>query len=228
MTTARTLIRNALMDVGALIKNEQPDDDEANDALNALNNLLSSWSNFSDCIYAQAIETFPLTGAASYTIGVGQTFNTSRPTQIIDGYTTISQIDYPLDIINQETYDGIIYKANPGIPQYLTYNNAYPYGLITLYPTPVSVTSITIRSQKAITSISTLDTVLSFPEGWERALQKNLALELAPQYGQQPNASIVDAAAKSLGSIKLATVRARPVEAYPIKARGNIYNGWSV
>lgn len=227
MTTARSLIRKALLDIGALTKTERPAADEANDALDALNALIASWSNFGANIYTRQRETFPLTSAASYTIGSGQTFNTTIPIQIVDAYTTLAQIDYPLSIITDEQYDSITFKANPGIPQVLQYNNNYPIGTILLYPTPVSVTSITILSEKAVTGFATLDTVLSLPNGWERALQKNLALEIAPQYRQQPDPSIVKAAAESLGLIRMAVVRSRPVpQVTVIRQTDSIYNGW--
>lgn len=226
MTTARTLIKKALLEIGALTKSEEPSDDEANDGLDTLNALLSSWSNFSANIYSRTQETFPLTSAASYLIGDGQVFNTTRPIQIIDAYVTLGTIDYPLELINQELYDDIAFKANQGIPQFLTYNNGYPYGKITLYPVPVSVTSVTILSEKAITNFPTLDTLMVLPEGWERAIIKNLAIELASQYSQPVTPVLEKAAQKSLGAIKLAVVRSRPVEVNPVIVRGNVYNGW--
>jgi hypothetical protein len=69
---------------------------------------------------------------------------------------------------------------------------------------------------------------MSLPDGWERALVYNLALELAPEYQQQPDASVAIIATQSLGAIKLAVVRSRPVNAYPqSRSNGNIYSGWN-
>lgn len=227
MTTARTIIKRAMQDNGVLTKGENPSADEANDALDALNALIDSWSNFSANIYSRALETFSLTSAASYLIGAGQTWNTTRPVQIVDAYTTIGTIDYPLSIINQEQYDSISFKANAGIPQYLVYNNAYPYGTVTLYPTPAGPTSITLLSEKPITTFATLDTSASLPQGWERALVKNLAMELTPQYGQRVTPELAQAAKESLGAIKLSVIRARPVNSSPsVRTTNNVYTGW--
>jgi len=227
MTTARTLIRKSLMDIGALVKNEQPDADEANDALEALNGLLGTWSNFSANIYYRARETFNLTSASSYLIGSGQTFNTTRPVFIAEAFVSSGDIDYPLVITTQETYDSESFKTATGIPQYLVYNNNYPYGTITLYPVPSGVQTITILSEKPLTEIATLDTSLSFPPGVERALQKNLALDLAPQYSQPITPELKEAAVTSLAAIRVAVIRNRPINAFPeSRSIGNIYNGF--
>lgn len=229
MTTARTLIRKSMLEIGVLTKTEQPAADEANDALDALNALISSWSNFSDNIYSRTQETFPLTGAATYTIGAGQDFNTVRPIQIISAYTTSGDIDYPLIVINVEQYNNITFKSDEGYPEYLAYNNGYPYGVVSLYPVPSGVTSITILSEKAISQFATLDTEMSLPDGWERALIKNLAIDLAPQYNQDPKPALIKTAAESVGAIKLSVVKSRPVPAFPQSGRlQDIYTSWWV
>jgi len=227
MTTARTIIKRSLQDNGVLTKGEDPAADEANDALDVVNALMDSWSNYSDNIYSRTLETFPLTTAATYTIGTGQTFNTTRPMQIIDAYVTSGSIDYPLTIINQEQFDSVEMKATKGIPQYLVYNNAYPSGTIRLYPVPSGVSTITLLSEKPVSTFATLDTVVSLPQGWERALVKNLAMELAPQYGQRVTPELAMAAKESLGAIRLAAVRSRPVNSSPsVRANNNIYSGY--
>ncbi len=229
MPAARNIIRKSLLEIGALTKTEQPAADEANDALDALNSLIASWSNFSDNIYSRTQETFALTGVPTFTIGVGQTFNTVRPIQIIEAYTTSGDIDYPLIVINQEQYNNITFKSANGYPEYLAYNNGYPYGTISLYPVPSGVTSITILSEKAITQFATLDTVMSLPDGWERALIKNLAIDLASSYNQDPRPALIKAAAESVGAIKLSVVKSRPVPAFPQSGRlQDIYTGWWV
>lgn len=227
MATARGIIKKAMQKIGAITKGENPSADEANDALDSLNALIASWSNFADNIYSRTLETFNLTSAATYSIGTGQTFNTTRPIQIVDAYVTSGDIDYPLTIINQEQFDPVAMKTTQGIPQYLIYNNAYPYGTITLYYVPSGVSSITLLSEKAITGFATLDTVMSLPEGWERALVYNLALELAPEYSQQPDPSVAAIAVQSLGAIKMAVVRSRPINSSPVvRTNSNVFTGF--
>lgn len=227
-TTARKIIKKAMNKIGALVKNEDPSADEANDALDSLNALISSISNDALNIYARTWETFNLVGGtASYTIGTGGAFNTDRPLQILDCYVNLSSISYGMSVITDTAYDGIAYKSLQGIPEFLNYNNAYPTGTIRLYPVPDSNYPLFLLTEKAVTGFATLDTVLSLPDGWERFLIYNLALELAPEYGQKPDESIVRIAMDSMGMIKTAVARVRTMDAFPkdVVVR-NIYSGW--
>ena len=213
--------------IGVLVKSEVPDDDEANDGLDALNALLGSWSNDAGVMYTRIKETFALTSSATYTIGNAGSFNTVRPIQIVNAYTSSGGIDYNLAILTTEEYDNISFKGLAGIPCYLVYDNAYPLGNITLYPTPSAGFTLTLLSEKPLNDFPTLDTEAILPDGWVRALIYNLAVDIAPEYGQQPDPSIVNTATKSLGAIRKSTIRSRPIGVdYATHQVNNIYNGW--
>jgi len=228
MTTARQIVKKSLQKIGALVKNEEPSSDEANDGLDALNQLIQSWSNDSSLITNRAWETFTLQGGVStYTMGVGQTFNTVRPTNIISGYIRNGTIDTMLTTIGDEAYNSITFKNLTGIPQFINYDNANPTDNLRLYPAPSTAYQMFLLTEKPLASITTLDTALAFPPGWERALIYNLATELAPEYGQLPDQSVFKIAADSLAKLRLSTIRARSMDAYPqVISIRNIYSGW--
>jgi hypothetical protein len=228
MTTARNIIVKAMQKIGVLIKQEQPADDEANDALQALNQMIESWANDSACIVSRAWETFTLTGGVgTYTMGVGGTFNTVRPIRILSSYVRIGTVDQGVGIISDEAYNSISFKPLTGVPQYLNYDNAFPTDNVRIYPVPSTDYPLFILSEKPIASFATLDTDIALPAGWERALVYNLAMELAPEYQQQPNPSIIQIAGVSLGMVRRGTIRARPIDAYPQNLQlRNIYSGW--
>lgn len=227
-TTARKIIKKALSKIGALVKNEEPAADEANDGLDSLNAMITSWSNDAANINARTWETFSLvSGQSTYTIGTGGNFNTIRPIEIIDCYIKDNQIDYGMSILPDEAYDAISFKAIQGIPEFLNTDNGYPLGKIRLYPVPSSNYGLFLLTEKQLLEFATLDTELSLPPGYERALIYNLAMELAPEYGQKPDASIVSIANESLGLVRTATIRARTMDAYPLNlAVRNIFTGW--
>lgn len=228
MATARDIIKRAMQKIGVLVKSEEPSADEAEDALDSLNAMIASWSNDSLDIYARTWETFTLSGGTgSYTIGTGGTFNTNRPSSIIEAYLDISGIDYTMTVVDDESYNTISYKSLQGIPEFINYDNAYPLGKIRLYPVPASSYSLFLLSEKPTTQFSTLDTEMSLPDGWERALIYNLALELAPEYNQKPDGSIVKIAGESLGLIKTKVAQVRGMDAFPQNmVVRNIYSGW--
>ena len=228
MTTARDLIKRSMQKIGVLVKSEAPSDDEAQDALASLNALISSWSNDSSTIVSRAWETFTLTGGDGvYTMGTGGDFNTTRPIHIIGGYIRNGTTDTTLTVVSDEAYNSVAFKALTGIPEFVNYDNSYPTDNIRFYPVPSSSYTVFLLSEKPATEFATLDSDLSMPLGWERALIYNLALELAPEYGQQPDPSIAKIANDSLALIRIANIRARPVDAYAegVQIR-NINSGW--
>lgn len=222
MTTASALIASAMKKIGVLTKSETPDSDESADGLVALNNLLSSWSNESLFVYSRVRETFTLVGGtASYTIGTGQTLNTTRPTLIIEAHITDVNTDYHMDIIPDEVYEAIPVKSSQGIPEFINYDNGYSAGRIRLYPTPSSNYTLSIMSEKPLVVLALTDT-LSLPPGWERALTYNLALEIAPEYGVTPDPLVVSIAKESRGLIALTVSKNRPMT--PLNSFGAKYN----
>lgn len=228
MTTARDIIKRSMQKVGILVKGELPDDDEMNDALDSLNDLIDSLSNDSLILYSRTWETFNLVGGTvSYTIGTGDVFNTVRPMQIVDSYIKNSPINYPITVVNDETYNSISYPQQQGIPEFLNFDNGFPDAIIRLYPVPSSNYQLFLLTEKAISEFATLDAVVSLPPGWKRLLIYNLALELAPEYKQQPDAGIFKIAAESLGKVKLSVAKARTMDANPSNLQvRNIFSGW--
>lgn len=228
MSTARDIIKRMMQKIGVLVKSEAPSDDEARDALATLNALISSWGNDSSMITARAWESFPLVGGTgSYTMSTGLTFNTTRPIAIIAAYVRSGTTDYDLGIIDDEQYNSIINKSVTSIPLFLNFDNAFPTDTIRLYPIPAAAYTLFILSEKPLTGLVTLDTELSMQPGVERALIYNGALELAPEYGQQPDPSVVKIAAESLGLVRLANIKARGVNWTPSNLGvENINTGW--
>lgn len=229
MTTARDIIKKALQKNGVLVKSEAPSDDEAQDGLDSLNAMISSWFNESLTVYARTWETFNnaiTNGNASYTIGSGGSLNTTRPNNILAAYIRLVGQDYDLTIVDDEYYNSIANKSLAGIPTFLNFDNAYPLSTIRLWPVPQATYSLFILSEKPLTSFSTLDTVVSLPDGWERALIYNLSEELAAEYGVEVSPSVARIAAKSLGSIKRSTAKVRGMDsAIRTGIRFNIYSG---
>lgn len=230
MTTARTIIKKAMQKGGILTKYQNPTASEYNDALDALNNMLSSWANDSLMVFARTWESFPLTGATSYTMGAGGDFNTVRPIGIIASYVRIGTTDTPVTVINDEAYfNSIMTKDAPGQPEWLNNDNGYP--LVKLRPWPVGGAAYTLflLTEKQLTAFATLDTVVALPPGWERALIFNLPEEIISDYGQKevPD-SCKKIAVSSKSLIQKAILKNHNLDCSPASANpGNVYSGWN-
>jgi hypothetical protein len=209
MATARNLITGALRLIGVLMKSEAPSDDEAADALSALNGMLGTWSNESLLAFSKGLKSFPLTaGVSTYTIGTGATFNTSRPTVIKQAYIMYDGFDHPIDLISEEEYNEFSDKTQRSdYPNRLAYVRDYPNATIKLYPVPDRSSTLFLFMEQPLTEISSLDDEISLPPGWERALRYNLAIELAPEYDQMPSQLIMMTATTSKRALKVTTSR---------------------
>lgn len=230
-TTALKIITKAMQKAGIVTKTETIDADEANDALDALNAMLSSWSNDSMMIYARSWEFFNLVGGqAQYLIGPGAAdFDTVHPIDIVEAYIRVAELtDYDVAIVNDEIYTSqITLKSAPGIPEWLNYDNNFPIATIKLFPVPPTAYQLFILSEKILSQFALEDEV-NLPPGWERMLVYNLAVEIAPDYDQEVPASVQSIAVMSKSLVKKAIMKNRSLDAYPKEARpNNIFSGWN-
>lgn len=208
-------------------KGEALDADEAVDGLDALNDMLASWSNSSLMIRQRALESFPITSGIAYLIGTGQALNTVTPSLIRNATITFALGDYPLEIITDEQYQDIFLKTiATNVPQYLTYDNGYPTGTIKLYPALNGSATLNLLSEKASVDIPTLNTTLVFAPGMKRAARFNLAIELAGEYGVEVPPYVEKIASLAKSAIDLQIAKNRPQrfkERFAVKP--NIYSG---
>jgi len=232
-TTALDIITGAAKLLGVLNKGENLDANDAADGLVSLNDLIASWANDSLLVYTRTEETFSLVGGtASYSIGAGQTWDTVKPVRILEAQIRDSaNLDYAMDIINDEEYQNINFKGNStSLPDSLNYNNGHPYGTVNIYPTPSSSYSIRLLTEKPLTAFALTSTTVDLPAGWNRALRFNLAVDMAPEFlkAGEIDPLVVMGAKESKGAIKSAVLKSRPLLSTDVMygKRGSIYSGF--
>jgi len=206
--TGRDLIAASLRLIGAIAPGETMTAAEASEGLASLNRLIASWSNDSLAAYVLPIEEFALTpGVASYTIGIGGAFNTTRPTKYNQATLKISNsgqaIEYALQKATLSEWAALRQKTiESDIPNTFYIDAGYPLDKILLYPVPAQPSSIVLYTQKILTEIATLDANIVFPPGYERALVYNFAIDISPEYGKSPSEIIVAVAIESKAAFK--------------------------
>ena len=202
-TTALDLITGAMRLIGAVDPGEQLTADEASDGLEQLNELLESLSNEGLACYQILQENFTLVaGTASYTIGSGATFSTTRPLNVLSGFIRNGSSDSPLGILTREEYNRITNKTTQGLPEYLFYEPSVANGRIYLYGIPDAAYVLYIDSQKQLQSFPLLTTAIVLPPGYKRMLRYNLAPEIAPEYNRKVPDAVLTIARESKASIK--------------------------
>lgn len=190
MTTARSIIRGALLDIQVCSAEEPLTASQCEDALDLLNALLDSWALESVMVYTTPPTVIPWpAGASQLRWGPGGDILTPRPLRL-QPYATYRYVDedLPLTVLtHQEEYSQIALKGMQStLLQALYYEPTMPLGTLYAWPIPTQGWDLTVYPWVTFGRFPHLDDVIEFPPGYERALRLNLGIECAPQYGVQP------------------------------------------
>lgn len=189
MTTARDLITAALRKIHAIGRGQSLNADDGMAALLSMNAMLSSWGVGGGLLYANVIESFPLTGAASYTIKPSGNFNTVSPIKINSVTIANDSYDSTLNQLDTNGYAGVTDKSTQGESEAFYYERG-TNPTIYLYPVPDASYSLTIYSQKPLGEFTDLNTVYDMPLEYQRAIINNLAVELCPDYEKEASQTL--------------------------------------
>lgn len=230
--TVSSMIFNSLINIGEKAIGGSIDANEQAFYLDKMNAMLDSWSINRGMIYSILQENFALTaGTVSYTIGTGGTFNTTRPSKIVNAFVRdSSNYDSNLDIIPQQQYAAIRVKSTGNsFPTSLYYDAADVAGLATiyLYPAPVASLNLYINSYRALPSFTAISTALVLPPGYQRAIESNFSIEAAQGLTavSQETIKIAKESLAAIKAINLPPVISRMDSAIVGGARGNIITG---
>ena len=205
MATAGDQINRALRIIGILAEGETPSAETSADALTALNQMLDSWSTERLSVFATQDQTFIWpSGQISRTLGPSGNFVGNRPIAVDDStYFIVNGISYPIDIINQNHYNGIALKTvQSPYPVSLFVNMDFPNVTMFLYPVPSQALTFHFVSVTELAQPAALATILTFPPGYLQAFVYNLAVTLAPEFGVEIANSVKREADTSKRTIK--------------------------
>ena len=183
--TALDIIRRAMRLAGVYSIGEEPSADETAAGLMALNGMIGTWANETLMIYAHTIDTVPLVaGTALYTLGETGTVVTTRPIQALDmSYVVYQNISYTVPLMTIEQYNSIPFKAQTAqFPWCLWYEDTYPNGSLTVYPTPLESSTLNFTSKKQLAGFTSLTDAVSLPPGYFDALCFNMAVYWGPEF----------------------------------------------
>lgn len=185
MTQPIDLINSALSAIGALAPGEPLDSALAQDAFLMLNDMLDQASN-DDFMVTSIQETVWSIGGGGtdWTIGPGGQINSVRPLRINSAFVRVSNLDYPVAVLNVEQFELIGMKQlNGPWPRALFYNSGTPLGLIKFWPNPSSG-EIHLFSDQLFTRFTTINDTVQFTPGYSMWIRWALAELLMPGYGK--------------------------------------------
>lgn len=132
--------------------------------------------------------------------------------------------EYPVHILTQPEYEQGIWRKSYGASGHICMvylESSSPLARLHVWPVPTHSTSaLVLFPWFRLTAVPTLDTLIDFPEGYERALRYGLAAELAPEYGVEVPLTVAAVLAEAKGNIKRINMRplflAQPIHSlYP-------------
>lgn len=208
MAAVSTMILRSMRMIGEKARGATLDSNEAVECLAELNTMMESWQTQRLTCYSIRQESFSLTASTnSYSIGSGGTFNTDRPTKIVDPcfIRDSSGLDSPVQIIYAEQYGRIVQKSvGYTYPSYLYYDMNYSAtstATIFLYPAPSGGLTLFINSWKQLQNFASVSTQVLLPPGYQLAIESNFAIHLAA--GLTPvSAELAKIAKDSLAAVR--------------------------
>ena len=163
MTTARDVVYDAAFAAGALGQGETMSDADAQLILRRFGRLLDSWSNENLLIYDVYVDDLVLTA------NVGDYLTTDlaqgRPVSVDSMYVVMDQISYPIQMIDNQTYNAIALKTEiQSIPAFCWYNSGFPDGEFHFWPYPYGGMVAKVNCRRLLKPDGiVLGSVLSFP-----------------------------------------------------------------
>lgn len=176
-------------------QDQSPTASDAQVVLRRLNRMLDSWGNETQMIYATTTESFTMTaGVATY---ASTLLTSGRPIAITSMYVSLSDIDYMVDLIDEQTWQSITYKPTTGIPTSCFPDRAFPTETLSFYPTPYAAFTCYVSGNQPLSGAITLATTLSLPKGYEKAIVDALAVDICPSFYKQATPQMVADAVQS-------------------------------
>jgi hypothetical protein len=208
MADVQDLIEQAAGLIGALTQGTGLNDSELADGLARLNILVDAWNADPLKHYAIGSEQHTLSsGVGSYTLGSGGSFSSTRPVVIESANIILSGLKHPMDLISKAVYDAILEPTGQmTVPRKLYSDGGFPTTTIKIWPVPSGTPDLEINSPFIIPQFASLNTAVSLPPAYYKALLYTLATDLAPSFRLQLDPSIPQIASDAQAAMKIPNV----------------------
>lgn len=159
------------------------------------------------------------TGPQQISYTVPGDFKMQRPLRVKPSFTRIttqaSGLDYTINPIDEDTYNRIGFKgiAAPW-PIVMWYNPTFPLGTLKFYQNPSQAGELHLFTDNILQSFADLTEYVEMPQGYARAIKRNLGRDLAPEYGANWTTLMEKQAKESLDLVKALNRNPTPVSTY--------------
>jgi len=187
MATVRSILTDALVEIGVIAANETPDDATIQLALLRFQNQIDSWAadQLTLSIQSRTVITWPAS-TASQTIGLsGSNITAARPVWInqlnyvVPGSSPA--VEVVIGAMDQDSYAAQSIKAlTSALPLSFFYQTSIDtlLGTLTLWPVPNQQLTLYLYAPQAVGVPTGLDDILLGPPGYQDAFMYQLAKRL--------------------------------------------------
>lgn len=247
-TTVNDLCVAAIQECGAVGQGQSPTGQDLQDAWARLQWMLQAWERKRWLVYHLLDLKVVSTGATSYSIGPGQSFDTGpgsvRPNRLesaflrqIQNASPPNQVDFPLEILTSyEDYAKIALKQLKSWPGAVFLDTAWgsnPGGVGEVFVYPVAQANIyeihlILREQLPV-SFPTAATKIILPYEYYDAIVTNLGMRLRPKYGLGtfPGDTLPTRAKEALQTIRIGNLQVGRLAVPSEVIRPGLYNIFS-
>ena len=205
MTTALDIIEGAMSEINMLAAGETVSAEDADLCLSRLNSMVDAWGLENLMCYATTETTFTLPASTtSRTIGASQQIDVARPVRIeLGSFSRLNSVDSPINPVGRSEYNAVTLKSTVGgRPDYAFFDGGSPTGNVYFWPPCADALEIHLVTLAPLSQFADLATDYTLPPGYKRALEKNLAVEIAPSFRAQASVMTMGAASNSKRQIK--------------------------
>lgn len=185
-TTGLSIVKDALLEHNVIQLGTDPSAEDADFVLGRLNGILDAWNAKREAVYCETIAVNPLTAALSpHTIGpTGTWVVAQRPVTIESAAVYVSTtVKQPIDC----DHDALWYARlsiptmTSTFPTDLYYEKDWPNGKLFFWPIGLGAQNVELV-MRVLLSALTLAGTFSLPPGYQDALTKTLAEDIATPY----------------------------------------------
>ena len=234
--SARQIGTTALRLLGVAAAEQPLSADMAQSALDALNAMLDGWAVERLLIFTRP--KIPLVlepGRPTYTWGLSvppADIPREPPVRLEMALLTVEDttpgLEWEVKILTQSEYESSVWLKGmeSTYPAMLYLEASQPVARLHVWPIPQIAYTLQLLPWTAHAPYAAWDDVLPWPNGYQRAMQFNLALELAPQYGVEPSPLILRTAEESKRAIFPINVEIGRLSLTPGRPRGGTPYGY--
>jgi hypothetical protein len=202
--TRNEIIQESLELLGVVAAEETPAAADVETAARSLNMMIKSWQSKGISLWRQTEGSLGLTaGTASFTMGAGGDFTTSRPLRISSARLSVGSIETPLQEVSRAEYFDLPNKTSSGRPSLFYYDPQLGLGKIYLWPTVAAGVTATLKFsfQRSVEDFDAAGDTPDFPQEHLEAISYNLAARLAPKFGTTIGQEVAAIAISSLDDL---------------------------